>query len=153
MARTADSQVARALAALAVAAALLPAAAAGAEDEIFLDEIVVTATRTERSVRDLGGRASVITAERYSGSSHGIETMLGGEEALDVRGGTFPGSESSIFMRGVQGRYQTQRILVMVDGRPVNDEYQGAADLRTLPLAGVDRVEVVRGPGSALVAW
>ena len=66
-----------------------------------------------------------------------------------MRGGTFPGSESSVSMRGVQGRYQTQRILVMVDGRPVNDEYQGAADLRTLPLAGADRVEVVRGLGSA----
>ncbi len=118
--------------------------------KILLDDVVVTATRGERSVRNLGGVASVVEAEPYAGAGLGIESLLANEELLYIHGGTYPGEETSIVMRGIQGRYLTQRVLVMIDGRPLNDEYQGAADLRTIALEGIERVEVVRGPGSAL---
>ena len=121
-----------------------------AADEIQLDEMIVTATRSEKRVRDLGGRAAVLDANECAGAGLSLESLLSGELALDVQGGAFPGSESALMMRGLQGRYMTQRVLVMLDGRPLNDEYQGAADLRSILLDGVERVEVVRGPGSSL---
>ena len=70
------------------------------EKEVPLDDVVVTATTRERSIRDLGGMASVVGAEDYATTGLGIERLLANEELLYVQGGNYPGSESSIAMRG-----------------------------------------------------
>ena len=52
---------------------------------------------------------------------------------------------TSAFIRGGNSNYD----LVMIDGIPMND-FGGAFDLAPLPTEGVDQVEVLRGPQSAL---
>ncbi len=53
-------------------------------------------------------------------------------------------------MRGLSPGLETKRVLVLVDGRRLSDAYQGHIDFSTLLLDGVERMEVLRGPASAL---
>lgn len=55
------------------------------------------------------------------------------------------GAVTSAFVRGGSSNYN----LVLLDGIPLND-FGGAFDLSTLPAQGVDHVEILRGPQSAL---
>ena len=55
------------------------------------------------------------------------------------------GAVTSAFIRGGNSNYD----LIMIDGIPMND-FGGGFDLAPLPVDGVDRVEVMRGPESAL---
>ena len=55
------------------------------------------------------------------------------------------GAVTSAFIRGGNSNYN----LIMIDGIPMND-FGGGFDLAPLPTEGVDQVEVLRGPQSAL---
>ncbi len=55
------------------------------------------------------------------------------------------GAVTSAFIRGGSSNYN----LILLDGIPLND-FGGAFDLSTLPAQGIDRVEILRGPQSAL---
>ncbi|MCC7497892.1 MAG: TonB-dependent receptor [Bryobacterales bacterium] len=67
------------------------------------------------------------------------------------RGKGVQDTNSGVGMRGFAGRGSGQaRVLVLVDGQPVNDSYTGQVNWTTLPVEEVDRVEVVRGSFSAL---
>ncbi|PKM92647.1 MAG: hypothetical protein CVU80_02235, partial [Elusimicrobia bacterium HGW-Elusimicrobia-4] len=44
----------------------------------------------------------------------------------------------------------SQQVLVMVDGRPVNDSSLGSANLTEIPSENIERIEIMRGPSSAL---
>jgi iron complex outermembrane receptor protein len=60
-------------------------------------------------------------------------------------------NEVGIGMRGFSGRGSGQaRVLVLLDGQPLNNSYTGAVNWTGLSLTDVDRIEVVRGPFSAL---
>lgn len=60
-------------------------------------------------------------------------------------------SFTGIGMRGFNGRSSGQsRVLVLLDGQPINDAYLGGVDWNALPVDEVDRVEVARGPFSSL---
>lgn len=53
-------------------------------------------------------------------------------------------------LRGLGGNYGAQRVLIMQDGRPLNEEYMGDVELRLIPVDNIERVEIVKGPVSAL---
>jgi iron complex outermembrane receptor protein len=60
-------------------------------------------------------------------------------------------TEASVGMRGFSGRPSGQnRILVVVDGQPLNNSSTGSVNWNAIPIGEVDRVEVVRGPFSSL---
>ncbi|MFH1229924.1 MAG: TonB-dependent receptor [Planctomycetota bacterium] len=116
-----------------------------------VDEIVVTATKTKRDIKDLSGNASVISSKEITESNATTsDRILSNQPGIDIEGGKFLGSKSRLNIRGLQGNYGAQRVLVLVDGRPVNEEYMGDVDFRTIPIDNVDRIEIVRGPTSAL---
>ncbi|MBI5573550.1 MAG: TonB-dependent receptor [Elusimicrobia bacterium] len=61
------------------------------------------------------------------------------------------GAHSEINIRG--GKDSSKQVLVMVDGRPVNDilgSAAGSANLSEIPTENIERIEVMRGPSSAL---
>lgn len=58
------------------------------------------------------------------------------------------GSQSSMKIRS--GGNSSGQVLVMVDGRPVNDTSIGSADLSSIPTENIEKIEVLRGPASAL---
>jgi len=114
-----------------------------------MEEVVVTATRTEKSLANVPGSVSVITQEDLA--KQNIKTV---DEALRVTPGIYAkrikgmmDSTPTVNVRGFKGDQYT---LVLVDGIPVNDAYTGGIEWGSLPITNIDRIEVVRGPASAL---
>ncbi|MFH1227204.1 MAG: TonB-dependent receptor [Planctomycetota bacterium] len=114
-------------------------------------EVVVTATKTKHQVEDLSGDVTIITSREISESNaRTVDQLLAHQAGMDVQGGDFPGSKPRLDARGLPGNYGVQRVLVLMDGRPVNEEYMGDVDLRMLATDNIERIEIVRGPASAL---
>ena len=113
-------------------------------DTMPLAPIVVTATRTPEPVGILGNSVSVLAGDELikagiTNVSDALRVMAGA--SVVQQGG--PGSVTSLFLRGGQSTY----VRVLVDGVPVN-EAGGSIDLAHLTTANVERIELVRGPGS-----
>jgi len=145
---------------VAVALCLLFAAPVAAEEAVpeakpepevtRIPEISVTETRHPRSTESLTGRTDVrdLGESRDRGAwtlDEAIEDIPG----VDIQGDSRYGQEVKVQMRGVTSGYSTQRVLVLLDGRPLTSEYLGAVDIAVYPLAAFERVEVARGPASA----
>ncbi len=116
---------------------------------VYGEEIVVTATRQERNIGDVPVSVSVITKEEMEKRSR--VTFV--DEALKYEAGTcqkrtkFADTMSRVTLRGFSGG---QRTLVLLDGMPINDAYNGGTYLGSLPIGNVQRIEVVKGPFSSL---
>lgn len=129
---------------------LSPALAAEDEGLSFdLDQIVVTATKTEKKVRDVPAAVEVITKEEME--KRNIKRV---DDALKTIPGVYfdqkkgmMGTTDSITMRGFGSQKQ---VLIMIDGQPVNDGYSGAVNLANIPTENIERIEVIKGPNSAL---
>ncbi|RMD80673.1 MAG: TonB-dependent receptor, partial [Gammaproteobacteria bacterium] len=137
----------RALAAcLLAAAAGLPPAAGGAA--LPGPEVVVTATRTARTADQ--SLASVQVIDRAAIEASGALTLpqllegLGGAD-LVTSGGPF-GKQASLFLDGME----SDHVLVLVDGVRAGSVSAGGFAWELLPLDQVERIEIVRGPRSAL---
>jgi len=79
-----------------------------------------------------------------------LDSLFAFTPGIDVQNGGLLSEKSIINMRGMQGRYGCQRVLVLLDDVPINEEYMGDVDFRFIPSEAVEEVEVFRGPGSAL---
>jgi outer membrane receptor protein involved in Fe transport len=114
-----------------------------------LPEIVVTANRVPTPRSETVGVVEVVRPDDVPGPTGGVADLISTVPGVDAQG-TFPGEKTTLNLRGLQGSYGTQRTLVMADGVPLNDGYLGDADLRLLGTGLFERIEVLRGPGSAL---
>jgi outer membrane cobalamin receptor len=108
--------------------------------------IVVTATRTEAPVSQVGSSTTVLRRDELERA--GIDSMT--EALRTVAGLTIvqngaPGQLSSLFLRGGESDYTK----VLIDGIPVNDP-GGSFNFANLSVSAIDRIEIVRGPQSAL---
>lgn len=110
------------------------------------DRMVVSATRTQTSAQESGGSISIITSEDLLRSHQSlISESLRRVPGLTVVQTGGRGGLTSIFVRGGESDYNK----VLIDGVPVN-EAGGLFDFAALTPENLDRVEVVRGPRSAL---
>lgn len=121
------------------------------EDDVYLDEVVVSATRTETKISDIPGRVEIITPEKVSLSSY-----QSADELLALLPGVHTGRSYGLFsfrstvsMRGVSGKEQA-RTLVLVNGVPVNKADGGSVNWNLISTGEIERIEVIKGPGSAL---
>ncbi len=108
-------------------------------------QIVVTATRTEKLLKDVPVVTEVVPHTEIE--EKGAVDLA---EALEDRPGILIESNSSggkiLRMNGVDNK----RILVLVDGIPVTGRVQDRVELNLIDADDVDHVEIVKGPGSAL---
>lgn len=130
-----------------------------ANDRAFLDvhlryaqPKIVAASKTLTRAEDAPASISVITAEEIRAFGY---TRL--SDALKAQRGVFVTGDRDYEYVGLRGFYPKgdfdNRVLILVDGHPFNDAWvgQGYADYTfDLDLTDVERIEVVRGPGSAL---
>jgi len=111
------------------------------------DTVVVAASRIPQAVRDLGVSVSVVPRERIEemNAQNAGEVLA---EVADVHMNTYGsmGAENDITIRGSTAN----QVLVMVDGRQVNVSSVGKTDLSMYPVDQIERIEVIRGPGSVL---
>jgi vitamin B12 transporter len=108
--------------------------------------VVVTATKTETPLVQVGSSVSVVTGEELSekGIASVAEAMREVAGIAVVQSGGI-GKTTSLFMRGGESDYTK----ILIDGIPVN-EPGGSYNLGNLSTSSIDRIEVVRGPQSAL---
>ncbi len=119
-----------------------------------LNQIVVTATRSGRTIRELPANVSVLTRERIRlSSARTLPDLL-----RSIPGVTMADYQSSIAanparqspaMRGLGGT-SSSRALVLVDGIPMDDPFTGWVAWARIPLDLVERIEVVRGGGAGI---
>lgn len=110
------------------------------------DHLFVTATRTESTIGELAGSGSVITDTDLRQANHSSISeplrLIPGLAVVQTGG---RGGLTSIFSRGGESDYNK----VLIDGVPVN-EAGGLFDFGALTAENIDRIEVMRGPRSAL---
>ncbi|HOZ15476.1 MAG TPA: TonB-dependent receptor [Tenuifilaceae bacterium] len=121
------------------------------KDNILIEEIVVSATRSENRISEIPGRINLITPERLlltaSQTADEVLALLPGVQ-VSRSFGLFS-HKSSVTMRGLSGNEQA-RTLVLIDGVPVNKADGGSVNWNLISTGDVERIEVVKGPGSAL---
>jgi len=119
------------------------------EPEVTLKEIVVTATKTEKSPQDVTQSVTVITADeiRKSGASNAAEAVRSAVAVMPLEYGP-RGALSQLSLRGSS----SAQVLVLLDGKRLNSPRTGGFSMTDLPvtLDEIDRIEIVRGPSSAL---
>ncbi|MBN1556582.1 MAG: TonB-dependent receptor [Lentisphaerae bacterium] len=138
---------------LAGAAAGLAAPAVGGTNgpPVVLDALVVTATRTAKDRMDVPASVTVIPGEAVAGAAaFQVDELFKAVGGVDLQGSGLPGAAVKLNLRGLTPGYQSKRVLVLVDGRRVNDAFQGNAEFALIPADGIARIEVLRGPASAL---
>ena len=112
-----------------------------------LAETVVTATRTARPIGELVSDVSVIDREEIDRSgAASVADVLGRLPGVEISRTGGPASATSVFIRGEETRYTA----VFLDGVRIDSLSTGGANWEAIPLAQVDRIEVLRGPASAV---
>lgn len=118
--------------------------------EFALEDMVVTATRTESKMVDVPVNATVISAEKIA-DRHYLDVAdvlkdVSGATVMDTGVGAY---EKKIVLNG------DERVLVLVDGKRVNIDMgtmsRASYDLNQMPdVSIIERIEVVKGHGGAL---
>jgi outer membrane cobalamin receptor len=121
--------------------------AAHAQTAPVSDSVVVTATLSPEEERNLGSATTVITRrEIESKGATTVLELLREVPGLDVARQGGDGSLTSVFLRGTN----STQALVLVDGARVNSPFFSGYDFSALTTENVERIEIVRGPFSAL---
>ena len=112
-----------------------------------LEEVVVTATRTPRLLKNVAVSTTVVTREEIE-EMHAQNVGEALKNIVGVKVNTYGsmGAKTSVTLRGST----SNQVLVLVDGIPVNVPSLGTADFSMYPVDNVERIEVIRGPGCAL---
>jgi len=126
----------------AIIVALFCANAFASEGEVFL-----TLTKTKQNENAISTNSSSITKAMIA--AKGASTL--GEILSDQVGMTASvtgthGSQSTLMIRGAKA----EQTLVLIDGIRANDNALGLFDLSTMPSEIIEKIEIVRGPSSAL---
>jgi len=118
--------------------------------EELMEVTIISATGTEQNIADAPSIATVITAEQIERSSArtlaevlamvpGLQTYL-----------TDEGQKVGFDIRGIVGGFNAQ-ILTLINGVSI-DKFETGSTMQqfTFPASAIKRVEVIRGPGSAV---
>jgi vitamin B12 transporter len=109
------------------------------------DRIVVTATREPAVLNQLASDVVAID-EAAIRSATTLEDLLRSHAGLQLSRNGGPGQNASVFIRGA-GAGAT---VLLIDGVRIGSATLGQALLESLSLANIERIEVLRGPGSSL---
>jgi vitamin B12 transporter len=112
-------------------------------------DLVITPNRIPMSIQQIGSSVSVITEEEIEKQgAKSLRDVLQSQPGLAVVENGGPGAAISVFIRGSESNHT----LVLIDGVRMNDPTQtgGQFDMRTIPPQLIERIEIVRGPQSAL---
>ncbi|MFA7384303.1 MAG: TonB-dependent receptor [Desulfurivibrionaceae bacterium] len=136
--------------------ALLPGLSSAAEREasapmtMYFDDsqMVEVATRAPKPMRQVAENVSIITAEEI-GAMHAqsLSEVLGRVAGVNVA--VIPpdfNGEGQTFIQGSRNEH----VLVLIDGVRLNSAMSGDAVLSHIPLRIIERIEIIKGPASAV---
>ncbi|MCZ6525485.1 MAG: TonB-dependent receptor plug domain-containing protein, partial [Gammaproteobacteria bacterium] len=127
---------------------IIPGLALSADDSEDLETIIVTASRTPVSTDQIGSSFTIIDADQLSNRQIApLSEVLRGVPGFSVSRSGVLGSFTQIRVRGAEAN----QVLVFIDGVEANDLAQGGAfDFAHLLTSEIERIEIIRGPQSAL---
>ncbi len=108
-----------------------------------LDEVVITATRTERKLGNVAVPVRIINQKtiQQAGSLR-LKDILQEQAGLYITNGFGAGVQ----MQGLNPDYT----LIMIDGEPLVGRTAGVLDLNRLTVGNIKKIEIVKGPSSSL---
>jgi len=113
-------------------------------------EVIVTGSRLPITPTGLAQNVSVIDAQQIQQFDPGrLEEILSQVNSVYVDSAGRTGGFSSLYMRGGENSH----LLVLIDGVKFNDPTttRGSAyDLSTIDVSQIERIEILRGPASAI---
>jgi outer membrane receptor for ferrienterochelin and colicins len=115
------------------------------ESNIDLNEVVITATKSEKMLKNVPVLTQVISAKKMlelgiTNATDALQTMVPG---LNV---SHNGSLVIVTLQGMSARY----ILFLIDGERIAGELNGDIDYSMLNLENIDHIEVIKGASSSL---
>lgn len=125
---------------------VLPALAQ-TESTSALKEVVVTATRSEMLADAVISDVTVITRDDIErGTGRTVTELIARVAGVQTSANGGLGKTSSIFIRGSESRH----VLLLVDGMRYGSSTAGTPSFDTIALESIERIEVLKGPASAL---
>jgi iron complex outermembrane receptor protein/vitamin B12 transporter len=114
------------------------------------EQVTVTSTGTPTPESQLGTTVTVLSSDDYQGTRD-IQEGLRFVPGIAVTQTGQAGGTTSVFIRGccVGANGVADATTVLIDGIPMND-IGGAVEFADIGSAGIDHVEVLRGPNSVL---
>lgn len=131
-------------------------AAAQSEEEMKMlrlfykeDELVVTPTRNPKPITQVAENITVITAEDIEMmNAHTLADVLYTINGVQVfTAGASPGSISQVYIQGSEARH----VAVFMDGINLNNLPDNIADIASISVQNIERIEIIKGPASS--AW
>ncbi|NOZ61089.1 MAG: TonB-dependent receptor [Calditrichaeota bacterium] len=115
------------------------------EDFFQTEQVVVTATRTEKLLQDVPVPTEIVTAaEIAEKGAEDVSEILADRPGINIESGT--SGNKFLYMNGVDSR----RILILVDNVPQTGKLNNRIPLNFIDADKIDHIEIVKGPGSAL---
>lgn len=132
-------------------AALLPLtfiAPAQAELVTALEPTVVTATRQSQRANEAIAEVTIIERQDIEqvGPSATLGELLSRVAGVELGRSGGRGADESLFIRGANSGHT----LVLIDGIRISSATTGTTALQMIPVSQIERIEVLRGPASAL---
>lgn len=128
-------------------AAFAQSAPVDAAAERRLDEVTVTGSRSPMKLSEVAADLTVINRDTIERQGLGnIAALLRNVAGLQITSNGGPANTTSVFIRGAE----TRHTVVLIDGIRIDGQSTGGARWENLPLSLIDRVEVLKGPASAL---
>ncbi len=112
-----------------------------------LGDVTITATRVRQPISTAPADVTVITSAEIRAS--GAQTIAGAIKNVASLSITSYGANTPDATVSIRGSTSSQ-VLVLVNGVPMNDPLTGSVDLSTIPIANVERIEIVSAGASAL---
>jgi len=115
------------------------------ESNIDLNEVVVTGTKSEKTLKNVPVLTQVISARKMlelgiTNATDALEKMVPG---LNI---SHFGPQVSVTLQGMDAKY----VLFLIDGERIAGEVNGDIDYSMLNLENIDRIEVIKGASSSL---
>jgi len=108
-----------------------------------LDEVVITATRTDKKIEELPIPITTVSSrELQNRGMVRLNEILAEQTGLALVGDHGTGVQ----MQGFDAQYT----LILIDGEPVIGRTSGTLELSRITMANIDRIEIVKGPSSSL---
>ena len=118
-----------------------------------IDEIVVSATRMESALADVGRSISVVSKERIQNATQliGLDEVLSGVPGLYMQNRYNFAQDLRVSLRGFGARssFGIRGIKILVDDIPETVP-DGQAQVDSIDLGSAERIEVLRGPASSI---
>jgi len=117
-------------------------------DTIDIPQVVVTANRDTRNVEDIPGRVTFIDSKLIDELPvQNVDEVLRKVANIYVnRSWGIFSQNSSVTMRGLDA---SARVLVLLDGVPLNKSAGGSVNWQLVPINSIDRIEIIKGPASS----